>query len=192
MTERKDIVVSGNKEVLLHDNGLKSSSLIESSVRSLNPEQVQALGLKAGEEIIRLEVKQRDINIDYVAGKKSAEDHIDTWDLLSKDGKSTRQSVTSEIKTGAGKMHIESKSGATCFVATATYRDATHPDVVFLRGFRDEFLIEYKSGRAFVNWYWINGPKLARIVERNELMRVFSKLSLSFLVTLLRRFHLVK
>jgi hypothetical protein len=33
---------------------------------------VQALGSKAAEEMIRLEVKQREINLEYVAGKKSA------------------------------------------------------------------------------------------------------------------------
>lgn len=192
MTERKDIVVSGNKEILLHDNGLKSGSLIEQSVRSLNQDQIQALGMKAGEEMIRLEAKQREMNLDYVAGRKDTEDYIDTFDRLDKDGKLTRHHTSTKIKTGAGEMKIESKTGVMCFVATATYCDAFHPDVIFLRGFRDKFLIRYKVGRVFVDWYWINGPKLARFVERNELIRRLSKLSLSFLVTFLRTFRLVK
>jgi len=186
MSDRKDLTTTGNKEISLHDNGIKAGSLIEQSVRSLNQDQIQALGSKAAEEMIRLEIKQREINLEYVAGKKSAEDHVETWEMLGKGGNLTRQSVTSDIKTGAGKMHIESKSGATCFVATATYRDALHPDVVFLRLFRDNFLVYFKLGVKFINWYWIYGPKLARLVENSKLLRRFSKVFLSLLVKLLR------
>jgi hypothetical protein len=186
MSDRKDLTTTGNKEISLHDNGLKAGSLIEQSVRSLNQDQIQALGSKAAEEMIRLEIKQREINLEYVAGKKSAEDHVEAWEMLGKGGKLTRQSVTSDIKTGAGKMHIESKSGATCFVATATYRDSLHPDVVFLRLFRDNFLVYFKLGVKFINWYWIYGPKLARLVENSKLLRRFSKVFLSLLVKLLR------
>jgi hypothetical protein len=131
--------------------------------------------------------KQREINIDYVAGKKSTEDHIEAWGMLEKNGKLTRQKVTSEIKTGAGKMHIESKSGATCFVATASYMDHGHPDVVFLRKFRDHHLSNHKLGIKFINWYWIYGPKLATLVSKHELLRKTSRLMLKAVVIILRR-----
>ena len=192
MSDKKDLTTTGNKEISLHDNGLKAGSLIDQSVRSLNQEQIQALGSKAAEEMIRLEIKQREINLEYVAGKKSTEDHVETWEMLSKDGKTTRQSVTSEIKTGAGKMHIESKSGATCFVATATYRDSQHPDVIFLRLFRDNFLVNTNLGIKFINWYWIYGPKLASFVENSELLRRFSKVFLTLLVKLLSYSYIKK
>lgn len=193
MSNRKDLTTTGNKEISLHDNGLKAGSLIEQSVRSLNQDQIQALGSEAAKEMIRLEIKQREINLEYVAGKKSAEDHVETVEMLGKEGGVlTRQSVKSEIKTGAGKMHIESKSGATCFVATATYRDSLHPDVIFLRFFRDNSLIHFKLGVKFINWYWIFGPKLARHVENSKFLRLFSKIFLGLLVKLLRNIYFSK
>jgi hypothetical protein len=187
MASRQELTTTGGKEIRLHDNGLKAGSLIEQSVRTLNQEQIQALGSKAAEEMIRLEVKQREINLEYVAGKKSAEDHIETWGMLEKGGKLTRQNVTSEIKTGAGKMHIESKSGATCFVATASYMDPSHPDVVFLRSFRDNFLVNHNLGIRFIDWYWVYGPKIASFVSRRELIRRFSKLCLQIITSGLRK-----
>jgi hypothetical protein len=187
MTDKRDLTTTNGNEIRLHDNGLKAGSLIDQSIRSLNHEQVQAIGSTVAAEIARLEVKQREINLEYVVGKKSAEDHIETWDMLGKGGKLTRQSVTSEIKTGAGNMRIESKSGATCFVATASYMDSTHPDVVFLRSFRDNFLANYKIGVKFINWYWTYGPKLALLVSKCELFRKISKYSLQILVSVLRR-----
>lgn len=187
MSEKRDLTTLNDNQVRLHDNGLKVGSLIDQSVRSLNQEQVQALGSKYADEIMRLEVKQREMNLDYVSGKKHAEDHIETWDMLGKGGNLTRQSVTSEIKTGAGNMRIESKSGATCFVATATYMDPNHPDVVFLRSFRDNLLVNYKSGRIFINWYWNYGPKLASFVSKREVFRKFSKFILQVSVFFLRK-----
>lgn len=187
MSDKRDLSTNDKKEISLHETGSKAGTLIQQSVRSLNEEQKQALGAKAAEELIRLEIKEREIGMEYIAGKKSAEDHVETWGMLKGDGKlTTRQSVTSEIKTGAGKMHIESKSGATCFVATATYRDPFHPDVIFLRWFRDNFLVYFKLGLRFIDWYWIYGPKLARLLENSELLRRFSKFFLNLLVNLLR------
>lgn len=187
MTDKRDLITQNDNEVRLHDNGQKSGSLIDQSVRSLNQEQIQALGSKAAEEMIRLEVKQREINLEYVAGKKSAEDHTEVWDKLKGGGKTTRQNLTSEIKTGAGKMRIESKSGATCFVASASYMDPTHPDVVFLRSFRDNFLVNYKYGIKFINWYWLHGPKLATYVSKREFARKISKSTLQVIVSVLRK-----
>jgi len=187
MSDKRDLTTSNNNEVRLHDNGLKAGSLIDQSVRSLNQEQVQALGSKAAEEMIRLEVKQREINLEYVAGKKVAEDHIETWDMLKGGGKTTRQSVTTDIKTGAGNMRIESKSGATCFVATASYMDPAHPDVVFLRSFRDNFLVNYEIGIKFIRLYWTYGPTLATYVSKREFVRRISKSTLQVLVFILRK-----
>jgi hypothetical protein len=187
MATRKDIATKTSNSPVLHEGGEKSGSVIEQSLRSLTAEQKQAVGLKAAEEIVRLEVKQREINLEYVAGKKSTEDHIDTWNMLNKEGKTTRQTVTSEIKTGAGKMQIESKSGATCFVATAAYGSRSHPDVVFLRSFRDTVLIRSSSGLLFISWYWRFGPNLAKIVQKVYLLKLFSRKVIGILVWVLRK-----
>lgn len=57
-----------------------------------------------------------------------------------------------------------STAGA-CFVATAAYGDAAHPDVILLRRLRDEVLVRSAAGRAFIRAYWRIGPVLARLVR---------------------------
>lgn len=170
----------------LHENGLRAGSLIEQAVARLDPEQTKTLMAKAGEEALRLEVKNREQNMDYVAGRKAAEDHIEMFDMLEKNGRLTRQTVSSDIKTGAGNMKIESKSGATCFVASAAYGDPNHPDVMFLRGFRDNTLRNSAAGRIFIDLYWRVGPHLAVFVEKWRPLKRLSKYLISKIVTSLR------
>lgn len=174
--------------VQLHDNGLRAGSLIEHSLARLDKSQARNLMARAGEEALRLEVKSREQNMDYVAGKKTIEDHIDAFNMLDKRGPLVRQSVTSDIRTGAGNMHIESKSGATCFVASVAYDDPNHPDVMFLRGFRDNVLSKSAGGQAFIAWYWRNGPKLARIAGKSAVLRNGARVAISGIVKLLKQY----
>lgn len=182
-----DTVKKGS--ALVQGNGLKAGSLIEQSLSRLNQEQAQNLMLKAGEEALKLEAKSHNQNLDYVAGKKAMEDHIEAFDMLDKRGRTTRQSISSDIKTGAGNMKIESKSGATCFVASVAYRDPNHKDVIFLRKFRDEHLKNSTLGEVFINWYWANGPKLAQLVDRSRILKDCSKFIIGKLVFILKKFY---
>lgn len=186
MSEDNYLTVYGDKSVRLHDNGLRAGSLIEASVRSLSHRQAQNLMEKAAEEALRLEVKNREQLMDYVEGKKSALDHIDTWNMLDKGGRLTRHSVMTDIKTGAGTMRLESKTGATCFVASVAYDDPNHPDVMALRWYRDNVLKHSAAGRKFIGWYWRWGPKLAKVVGKSILLRRTSRFSISSLVRVLR------
>lgn len=54
-----------------------------------------------------------------------------------------------------------------CFVATAAYADPRHPDVAYLRAFRDQWLVHRAWGRVFIAVYWQVGPRLAGPVRRN-------------------------
>ncbi|GAB7549933.1 CFI-box-CTERM domain-containing protein [Cupriavidus sp. 8B] len=175
-----------SRVVQLRDGGLQPGQLIDVALSNLTQSQAQALMGKAADAALQLEVKAREQNLDYVAGKKALEDHIEAFDMLDKRGHLTRQNVTSDIKTGAGNMRVESKSGATCFVATAAYGGADHPDVRFLRAFRDGWLQHRKFGRAFIEWYWRVGPKLARVVASREQLRRASRAALRLLVRGLR------
>lgn len=169
--------------IQLHDGGSgRVGALIDHALANLTAEQARNLSGKAAAEALRLEVKQREQNLDYVAGKKTIEDHIDTFAMLEKQGKLTRQTVVSDIKTGAGNMRIESKSGATCFVATATYGGADHPNVRFLRAYRDGCLAHTRAGRAFIAWYWRTGPRLAKWVEQSAALKLICRYALSGLV----------
>lgn len=173
---------AGNSVDLHNSGNLRAGSLIDQSLTNLTPEQRQALVGKAAEEALRLEAKARNQNLDYVVGKKVVEDHIEAFEMLNKDGKLTRHAVTSDVNTGAGKMRIESKSGATCFVATAAYGDADHPDVAFLRHYRDTVLMRSPAGRRFIAWYWVAGPQLARWVAPSPSLRACARWSLGLLV----------
>lgn len=178
--------VPEQRAVQLHNNGLKAGALIEQAIANLNPDQMGNLMAKAADEALRLEVKGREQNLDYVAGKKTIEDHIDTFSMLEKgkEGKFTtvRQTVVSDVKTGAGNMRIESKFGGVCFVATAAYGDADHANVRFLRAFRDDCLTYSSGGRAFIDWYWRVGPRLALIVGKHTSLKWLTCRILSLII----------
>lgn len=56
-------------------------------------------------------------------------------------------------------------SGGSCFVATAAWGDRMHPEVVWLRNWRDSVLVCTAAGRAFIRLYWRVGPVMARHVR---------------------------
>lgn len=174
------------RSVELHDNGLRAGNIIETAISRLDEDQVKALGVKAADAALELQKRQSQQNIDYVAGKKGVEDHIDAWDALNKGGRTTRQSIKTDVNIGAGRMQIESKSGATCFVATAAYGDWRHPDVEYLRWYRDAVLVTSRTGRAFTRAYWVVGPHLARLVAPHSRVRAAARGALGRLVTALR------
>ncbi|GAA4228381.1 hypothetical protein GGQ68_003463 [Sagittula marina] len=80
-----------------------------------------------------------------------------------------------------------SSGAGSCFVATAAYQNAWHPDVVDLRRLRDEHLVRTAPGRAFVAFYWRVGPVLAVPVRRSPGLSLIARTVLSVLVRLLRR-----
>ncbi|MDD3884030.1 MAG: hypothetical protein PHW66_03770 [Gallionella sp.] len=189
MNKDKQITLSGSKTpVQLYGNGLNSGSLIEQAVRGLSEEQAQNLMVVAAEKVLDLEVKGREQLIDHEFGRKSAEDHVELFNNLDKQGKMTRQHIVSDIKTGAGNMRIESKSGATCFVASVAYDDPNHPDVMWLRWYRDNMLCYSKIGRRFIDWYWRCGPKIAKVVDRSLILRRGARFGIAQIVRLLRMF----
>lgn len=173
----------------LHDNGLQAGSLIEQSIKRLTPEQISTIGLKAAEKAVELEAKRRSQEMDQYHGERAISDHLDAFNMRDKGGRLTSHKVKSEINTGAGKMHLESKSGPTCFVATATYNDLNHPNVIYLRNFRDTILSQSKVGRSFIEWYWRTGPKLAGHVKSNKWLKIFSKIIITSTVLILRKIY---
>jgi hypothetical protein len=190
MSDDKNLPAVSNapRSVALNDNGLRAGSLIEQSIRNLSQEQVSALGVKAAEKALDIEEMRAKILIKAEEGRRHTEDHIEAFDKLDKRGKLTSQKVVSEIETGAGRMSIESKSGATCFVATATYRNQLHPNVIFLQKFRDSTLSRYRFGRSFIAWYWKAGPVLATYVEGKAIPTAISKFAIDSIVRCLKLF----
>jgi Ca2+-binding RTX toxin-like protein len=69
----------------------------------------------------------------------------------------------------------DEESSSSCFVATAAYQDPWHPEVVYLRRFRDEWLVHRAWGRIFVRFYWCVGPLLAVPVRKSAVLQAVSK-----------------
>ena len=85
------------------------------------------------------------------------------------------------VKTATGNIHIESKSSR-CYVATATYDDAYHPNVVILRDFRDRYLRKSFWGKYFIYVYYSVGPYLAYFPSHSGLIKRLSKKMLDYIV----------
>ncbi|WP_169308952.1 CAP domain-containing protein [Paracoccus gahaiensis] len=81
----------------------------------------------------------------------------------------------------------QASSGGSCFVATAAYGNSLHPDVVTLRRFRDDVLVRYPSGRAFIRFYWKVGPVVAKIVKTTGISGRIARLALKPLVFFSRK-----
>lgn len=189
MTDKKNPreLAPSNKGTSLQSSGNGSKNLLDQAVQNLSPEELAALKSKALEEKLRLEVEAVERSADYQYGKKAAEDHVETFNMLEKGGRLTGQKVVSDIKTGAGNMKLESKSGTTCFVATAAYGDPDHEDVAFLRQFRNKTLKKHLLGRAFILVYRKVGPVLAKPVKANRTLKLIAHGLISSLVRVLRR-----
>ncbi len=78
-------------------------------------------------------------------------------------------------------------TGNKCFVATACYGNADHPDVLVLRAFRDSMLRRWTVGRRFIAWYYRYGPTFAQFVIAFPGLRIACRAVLAVLAVALRR-----
>lgn len=76
-----------------------------------------------------------------------------------------------------------------CFVATCAYGDYDHPDVLFLRVYRDIELAAHPAGRVFIRLYYRYGPYLARLIAPYPRIRQITRIGLGLLVRRMRRFQ---
>lgn len=81
----------------------------------------------------------------------------------------------------------EKNKNKSCFIATATYHDIDHPNVRFLRWYRDNFLSQNKLGRLFIKFYYFSGPYLAYPVKNVGLVNKITKTLLDKLVVYLTK-----
>ena len=91
---------------------------------------------------------------------------------------------------GMPTMQTQTTSGGGgCFVATAALGDPQHPALFALRRYRDEVLLTYPLGRAFVRFYYAAAPAVARRIEKRPLLRavVYRSVVLPALGRALRR-----
>lgn len=60
---------------------------------------------------------------------------------------------------------------ADCFIATAACGTESHDDVVALRSFRDDVLLQSRAGRRLVETYYRLSPPVARWIARTPRRR---------------------
>lgn len=183
-----------SKKVTIYDpksGGEKKPSsdfnIIAHALGNLSQKQRQEIAKKAAETAIEIEKNRIDQDDKYHAGRRTLDAHMEAFEQRDQSGLLPRHNVTSEHDLGAGKIRVTSKSGATCFVATATFRDKDHPTVRSLCAYRDTILIRHKTGRIFIKLYWRIGPVLATWVDKCPWTREPLKKALTIIASRLAR-----
>jgi PKD repeat protein len=76
-----------------------------------------------------------------------------------------------------------------CIIATATYGSELSPEVQYLRGFRDNFVLNTYAGRHFMSvfnaWYYSFSPEVASVISTNIALRNIMKILLYPLIGIL-------
>ena len=82
-------------------------------------------------------------------------------------------------------ISVEHKKG--CFVATAVYGSAEHPDVRLLREFRDKILLQSALGRITVRLYYFTAPILVTFIRTESAKFIIRALILPPVILAIRR-----
>jgi hypothetical protein len=80
--------------------------------------------------------------------------------------------------------------GGGCFIATCAYGDYDHPNVMYLRLFRDLVLRDYSAGRWFIGFYYRVGPAMAAALAPYPVLKLFIRAGLSRVVRAMQVIHL--
>lgn len=122
-----------------------------------------------------------DINAAVDAQKRLIDDDPDLFGAGEHRGEAPHDHGAQPPSEAAGH------GGGGCFVATASFGNVAHPDVTWLRKFRDTKLVHSRSGRAFIRFYWKVGPVMGRYVNAQGPSGAVSRSLISALVRLLKR-----
>ena len=74
-------------------------------------------------------------------------------------------------REGSRKGFAAGRGSRYCFVATAAAGSPDAPEVLVLRRFRDEILLNTESGIRVAQIYYRIGPAMARFIESRPVMR---------------------
>jgi hypothetical protein len=139
-----------------------SGSLLPKLLDGLTPQELAQLRSKALEGHLGIELERLKMQDRLSASQTEIDAFISTVARLERQTNSPFASYKADFsaKGASGETTITSKKG--CFVATAIYADARHPNVCLLRTFRHSFLETFPQGRNFSAWYYRNGEALSR------------------------------
>lgn len=96
-----------------------------------------------------------------------------------------------KIQTNGIVPEVESRSSSDggCYIATAVYGSYNASEVMILRRFRDEVLMEHRLGRLFVKTYYAVSPLLANKLKNARVLNSVVKSQLDLFVQYLRKKH---
>jgi hypothetical protein len=205
-------ILEGAYQIKASKNGFDSNTI--SSI--INKEQTTTATIKLKRQMCSLKIIVKDKDGNPISGvsitstsKPSGQQTLSgssgtDGSLLFSNvelGSYTFQTSKSEYVTNSGTVSAkageiveltisldkEAKKG--CIIATATYGSELSPEVQFLRGFRDNTVLNTFAGRNFMTifntWYYSFSPRVASIITVNEAIRVFMKIFLYPLIGIL-------
>lgn len=151
-----------------------TENFLSTNIKDLSPESKDALLKMALESKIKTEEKKFEDDLKNRNADYDFERHLQAVHAFDNRSSKGINHVRTDINTASGHMRMDSNSNK-CYVATATYQNSYHPNVVILRDYRDRFLKKTPGGRAFINIYYTIGKYLAFFPEHFESIRNLSK-----------------
>lgn len=122
------------------------------------------------------------LNTEKIANASSdnwQEDILDLLEYVNEDFKEDHRLIK---KIGAIRERLGKKSKEGCYIATACYGSYSSPEVLILRGYRDNILSQNFFGRKVIKIYYKISPRLAeKLIDYKKLNR-FVKSVLDFIV----------
>ncbi|MBU1014206.1 MAG: hypothetical protein KKG99_14505 [Bacteroidetes bacterium] len=94
------------------------------------------------------------------------------YELYSHSGSNySKSSATSTYSKSSGN------SGG-CFIATAVYGTPYANEVIILKEFRDNWLLNFRFGKIFIKFYYLISPPIANKISKSKLLKTFTKITL--------------
>jgi len=90
-----------------------------------------------------------------------------------------KQQRANELYTYLGQQQKQSKG---CYIATMAYGSYEHPQVILLRGFRDNTLSKSKFGLWIIKIYYRYSPKVVERLKDKKLINSLIKKTLDILI----------